>query len=114
VTPIALIIFLGFGTLGTLTGGWLADRFGRVRTIRVAYLFAIPSPVGLTFAGSPWIFPLIALTVLLILPALALFRAFRLNEPGQTTKITEGTKCNQLNFFSRAKGALMNYFLPKY
>jgi FSR family fosmidomycin resistance protein-like MFS transporter len=163
MSEVALIIFLGFGTLGTLTGGWLADRFGRVRTIRAAYLFAIPSLVGLTFAGSPWIFPLIALTalttyvpfslqvtlgqdylpsrvgtasgvslglavsvggmfvpllgwladatslqltltVLIILPALALFMAFRLNEPGQKAKVEAEKPANELPEIESATG----------
>lgn len=35
----------GAGVLGTVLGGWMADRIGRVRTVRIAYAVA---PVALT------------------------------------------------------------------
>lgn len=37
----ALAIFLGTSIIGTLLGGWLADRYGRLGVIRVGYLGAV-------------------------------------------------------------------------
>ena len=48
----ALTAFLVFGAVGTLTGGWLADRFGRLRTIRIGLFATIPALFGLVVATS--------------------------------------------------------------
>ncbi len=48
----ALTVFLSFGALGTLVGGWLADRIGRLRSIRIGFTVAIPSLLGLVFAPT--------------------------------------------------------------
>lgn len=48
----ALTTFLVFGAVGTLTGGWMADRFGRLRTIRFGLFAAIPALLGLVLAPS--------------------------------------------------------------
>ncbi len=37
---------LGCGALGTLLGGHLADRFGRLRLLRTGYVLAIPSLIA--------------------------------------------------------------------
>nr|WP_181410831.1 MFS transporter [Nocardioides humi] len=67
---LALGVFSGFGVLGTLFGGWLADRIGRVAALRTAYVVApvamagvilLPSyPLGLAAAalvGFAWYMP---------------------------------------------------------
>lgn len=46
----ALTVFLTFGAIGTLIGGWLADRVGRLRSIRIGFALAIPSLLGLVLA----------------------------------------------------------------
>jgi len=48
----ALTVFLSFGAVGTLCGGWLADRVGRLRSIRIGFVTAIPSLLGLVLAPS--------------------------------------------------------------
>lgn len=48
----ALTVFLGFGAAGTLFGGWLADRIGRLRSIRIGLALAIPSLLGLVLSTS--------------------------------------------------------------
>jgi MFS transporter, FSR family, fosmidomycin resistance protein len=58
----ALAEFLGLGAVGTLLGGHLADRFGRLPVLRAGYALAVPSLVGLVLVGRPWIFLLIAIT----------------------------------------------------
>ncbi|MDP9429876.1 MAG: MFS transporter [Actinomycetota bacterium] len=59
----ALTTFLGVGALGTLAGGWLADRWGRVPAIRLGYAVALPG-LGLLVAAPSWPVALAA-TVLL-------------------------------------------------
>ena len=47
-----LATFLAVGALGTLAGGWLADRWGRVPAIRLGYAVAVPGLVLLAAAPS--------------------------------------------------------------
>ena len=46
----ALTVFLFAGAGGTLLGGWLADRSGRLVSIRVGFALAVPGLVGLALA----------------------------------------------------------------
>jgi FSR family fosmidomycin resistance protein-like MFS transporter len=48
----ALTSFTAAGAVGTLLGGWLGDRIGRMGTIRAGYLLALPSLAGLVLAPS--------------------------------------------------------------
>jgi FSR family fosmidomycin resistance protein-like MFS transporter len=48
----ALTAFTAAGAVGTLLGGWLGDRVGRIGTIRAGYLLALPSMAGLVLAPS--------------------------------------------------------------
>ncbi len=48
----ALTVFLSAGAVGTLFGGWLADRVGRLRSIRIGLVLAIPSLLGVVLATS--------------------------------------------------------------
>jgi predicted MFS family arabinose efflux permease len=45
-------VLLGVGAAATLVGGRLADRLGRVRTIRAGHALAVPALVGLVAAPS--------------------------------------------------------------
>ena len=62
----ALATFLGCGALGTLLGGHLADRFGRLPVLRTGYVLMIPSLIGLVAVGRPWIFVFIVLSALTV------------------------------------------------
>jgi FSR family fosmidomycin resistance protein-like MFS transporter len=62
----ALAVFLGCGALGTLLGGHLADRFGRLRVLRTGYVLAIPSLIGLVSVPRPWVFGFIVLTAITV------------------------------------------------
>ncbi|MBB5633560.1 FSR family fosmidomycin resistance protein-like MFS transporter [Cryobacterium mesophilum] len=48
----ALTVFLTFGAVGTLFGGWLADRVGRLVSIRIGFAVSIPSLLGLVLAPT--------------------------------------------------------------
>ncbi|WP_219217993.1 MFS transporter [Variovorax boronicumulans] len=51
----ALTAFTAAGAVGTLLGGWLGDRIGRMATIRTGYLLALPALAGLVLApGAAW------------------------------------------------------------
>lgn len=50
---IALSLFPAAGAVGTLAGGWLADRFGRLRVVRAGYLLAAASTGAIVLAPSP-------------------------------------------------------------
>lgn len=50
---IALSLFPAAGAIGTLAGGWLADRFGRLRMVRTGYLLAALSTIAIVLAPSP-------------------------------------------------------------
>ncbi len=49
----ALSLFLFAGAGGTLVGGWLADRWGRLRSIRFGFAIAVPALLGL-FLAPDW------------------------------------------------------------
>jgi FSR family fosmidomycin resistance protein-like MFS transporter len=46
----ALFAFAAAGVAGSLTGGWLADRWGRLPTIRLGYMGGVPALVLLAIA----------------------------------------------------------------
>ncbi|MEX1078565.1 MAG: MFS transporter [Homoserinimonas sp.] len=53
VGGIGLTVFLIAGAVGTVVGGWLADRAGRLVSIRLGFGLAVPALAGLTLAQDP-------------------------------------------------------------
>ena len=49
---IALSVFPAAGAVGTLAGGWLADRLGRLRIVRTGYLLASLSTMAMVLAPT--------------------------------------------------------------
>lgn len=49
----ALTVLTGVGAVGTVLGGWLADRCGRTHTLRGGYALATAGLIGLVLAPSP-------------------------------------------------------------
>ncbi len=47
---VALTVFLLAGTVGTFLGGWVADRRGRLTSIRIGFAITIPPMIGLVFS----------------------------------------------------------------
>lgn len=58
----ALTTMLAAGATGTITGGRLADRFGRLPVMRVSLAVTFAGLLAIAFTGLPWIFVPIALT----------------------------------------------------
>jgi MFS transporter, FSR family, fosmidomycin resistance protein len=56
----ALVAFYGIGAASTICGGRLADRFGRIRTIRACYLLGIPSLAAIWLVPGPAVFAAVA------------------------------------------------------
>jgi MFS transporter, FSR family, fosmidomycin resistance protein len=50
---VALTVFTGTGAAGTVLGGRLADRFGRLPTVRVGYVLTVPGLLALLLAPGP-------------------------------------------------------------
>ncbi|MDK0523516.1 MFS transporter [Streptomyces sp. ML-6] len=92
---IALSLFPAAGAVGTLAGGWLADRFGRLRIIRTGYLLAAVSAIAIVLAPSPLVV-IIATAVLgtsLFLPFAAqitLSHSYLPNRIGMASGVTLG------------------------
>jgi FSR family fosmidomycin resistance protein-like MFS transporter len=50
---VALTVFTGTGAAGTVLGGRLADRLGRLPTVRIGYVLTVPGLLGLLLAPDP-------------------------------------------------------------
>ncbi|MFI6295193.1 MFS transporter [Nonomuraea sp. NPDC050790] len=57
---VALFVQFAGGAAGTILGGRLATRFGRVRTLRLAYLAAVPAVAGVVLVPGPAVFLFVA------------------------------------------------------
>ena len=68
----ALTTMVGFGALGTITGGRLADRFGRLPVTRVSLAATVVSLLAVALTPLPWAFLPIAVT------GFVLFQSFSL------------------------------------
>ena len=68
----ALTTMVGFGAVGTITGGRLADRFGRLPVTRVSLALSILTLVAVALAPLPWTFLAVAAT------GFVLFQSFSL------------------------------------
>jgi len=55
IASATLTVFLAVGAASTLTGGWIADRFGRLVAIRTGYLLIVPALLVLLTANSPYV-----------------------------------------------------------
>ncbi|SEP14976.1 MFS transporter, FSR family, fosmidomycin resistance protein [Amycolatopsis saalfeldensis] len=69
----ALVVMFGVGALGTLLGGVLAGRWGRVRTLHISYAVSVPAVAAIAFAPGYAVFPAVAIA------ALALYVPFSLH-----------------------------------
>jgi FSR family fosmidomycin resistance protein-like MFS transporter len=67
----ALTVLLVAGACGTLLGGWVADRSGRLVSIRIGFALAVPGLLGLVLASNQ----LIAL-IFVVVTAIGTFMPF--------------------------------------
>lgn len=54
-SSLPLVMLPAFGAVGTLLGGWMGDRVGRLSTIRIGYTFALAGALAITLAPSAWV-----------------------------------------------------------
>lgn len=109
---IALVILFGVGAAGTLLGGLLAQRWGRIRVVRVAYAAAVPAIAGIALVPGPAVYPLVALA------AVALYVPFSLhvtlgqdylpNRLGTASGVTLGLAVSVGGLAAPAIGAIAN------
>lgn len=59
---LALSVFLFAGAGGTLIGGWLADKVGRLRSIRIGFVATIPALLGLVLSPD-WVVAIVFVAV---------------------------------------------------
>ncbi|MGI5292373.1 MFS transporter [Nonomuraea polychroma] len=70
---VALFVLFAGGAVGTVVGGRLAARWGRVRTMRLAYAAAVPAVAGVVLAPGPAAYVFIAAS------SIALYAPFSLH-----------------------------------
>jgi len=69
----ALVVLFGVGVAGTLLGGVLATRWGRLPTVRRASVAAVPALAGLVFVPGPAVYLFVAAVAIAIYVPFSLF-----------------------------------------
>ncbi|PRZ41001.1 FSR family fosmidomycin resistance protein-like MFS transporter [Antricoccus suffuscus] len=111
---IALSVFPAAGAVGTLAGGWLADRFGRLRIVRTGYLLAAVSAIAIVLAPSP-VIVIVAAAVLgtgLFLPFAAqitLSHSYLPNRIGMASGVTLGLTLSLGGLVSPLLGSIADH-----
>jgi FSR family fosmidomycin resistance protein-like MFS transporter len=110
----ALTVLLGVGAAATIVGGRLADRLGRVRTIRAGHALAVPALVGLVAAPSlPLAFLATALLgIALYLPfsvQVTLGQDYLSDRVGTASGVTLGLAVSAGGLLAPALGALADH-----
>ncbi|MFI7223673.1 MFS transporter [Nonomuraea angiospora] len=70
---VALFVLFAGGAVGTVLGGRLAARWGRMRTMRLAYALAVPAVAGVVLAPGPVAYVFVAAS------SIALYAPFSLH-----------------------------------
>ncbi|MEV6035379.1 MFS transporter [Nonomuraea sp. NPDC052116] len=70
---VALFVLFAGGAVGTVLGGRLAARWGRLRTMRLAYALAVPAVAGVVLAPGPVAYVFVAAS------SIALYAPFSLH-----------------------------------
>lgn len=90
-----LTSYTAAGAVGTLLGGWVGDRYGRMTSVRVGYLVALPALLGIAWAPA---FPVLVASAALFGAAMFLPFAAQVtlaqdylpNRPGTASGLTLG------------------------
>lgn len=95
VGAVVLTSYTAAGAIGTLVGGWMGDRYGRMKSVRLGYVIALPALAGVAWA--PTLPILLVCTVLfgaaMFLPFAAqvtLAQDYLPNRPGTASGLTLG------------------------
>lgn len=109
----ALTVFYGVGAVGTILGGRLAARFGRIRTIRGSYLLGIPALAALSAVPGPAIFvPIAAAAVVFYIPFslhVTLGQDYLPNRVGTASGVTLGLAVSVGGFAAPVLGTLADH-----
>lgn len=107
----AYTVLTAVGVVATITGGWLADRIGRVTAIRCGYLLALPGTLGLVLAPD-----VVTVFVAVVLIGVGLYLPFSVhttlgqeylpNRIGTASGVTLGLAVSAGGIASPALGAL--------
>jgi FSR family fosmidomycin resistance protein-like MFS transporter len=107
----ALTVFLFAGAGGTLLGGWIADRSGRLVSIRIGFTVAVPGLLGLVLAPN-----LVSAFAFVVLTGIGTFMPFSVfvvlgqdyvpNRIGTASGVTVGLAVSIGGLFSPAFGWL--------
>ncbi len=107
----ALTVFLVAGGVGTLLGGWLADRRGRLASIRIGLALSVPALAGVVLVGNE-----LAALALVAVTGVALFMPFSVfvmlgqdylpNRIGTASGVTVGLAVTVGGLFSPVLGWL--------
>ncbi|SDX80621.1 MFS transporter, FSR family, fosmidomycin resistance protein [Modestobacter sp. DSM 44400] len=106
-----LTVFLVAGASGTLLGGWLADRAGRLICIRLGFSLAIPAVAGLAFVTNrPLAVALVVLTGIAVYLPFSVFvvlgQDYLPNRIGTASGVTVGLAVSVGGLATPALGAL--------
>ncbi|MFK0168655.1 MFS transporter [Streptomyces sp. NPDC090306] len=108
---LALTVFPAAGAAGTLGGGWLADRFGRLRTIRAGYLLSAIAVTAIVAAPNTATVVLASAVLgcaifLPFAPQLTLSHAYLPRHVGTASGVTLGLALSLGGFLTPALGHL--------
>jgi FSR family fosmidomycin resistance protein-like MFS transporter len=107
----ALTTFLVSGAIGTLLGGWIADRTAALTSVRIGFALAVPSLAGLVLAGN-----LVVCFAFVVLAGIASYLPFSVfvilgqdylpNRIGTASGVTVGLAVSVGGLFNPVFGAL--------
>lgn len=107
---VALFVLYGGGALGTVAGGRLADRFGRVAVVRRSYALTVLAVAGVILVPGPAVHLFVALTSAGLYVPFALHitlgQDFLPRRPGTASGVTLGLTVSVGGLAAPALGAL--------
>lgn len=111
VAGAALTVFLVAGGVGTLLGGWIADRAGRLASIRLGFVLATPALAGVLLVHNEFLaMALVAITGIAVYLPFAVFvmlgQDFLPNRIGTASGVTVGLAVSIGGLFSPVLGWL--------
>ncbi|GAA3549445.1 MFS transporter [Amycolatopsis ultiminotia] len=109
---VALVVLFGVGALGTLLGGVLAGRWGRIRTVRTAYALSVPAVAAVALVPGYAVFPMVAIAALTLYVPFSLHvtlgQDYLPNRLGTASGVTLGLAVSVGGIAAPAVGAIAN------